>query len=58
MAPYENEIGSYGYQICCGSAHSTSVADPYHFDTDPDPGKNDTVRIRIQAINDSAPGKS
>ena len=34
----------------------TSVADPYNFDADPDPGK--TIRIRIQGnYTDPDPGK-
>ena len=37
----------------------TSVADPYNFDKDPDPGKNDMYRerIRIQAKKDSVTDK-
>ena len=35
------------------------VADPYHFDTDPDLGcEKNSLRIRIQGKMDKVPGKS
>ena len=46
-----------GYQKCRDPFFqrvTTSVADPYHFDTDPD---RTLIRIRIQAKKDSIPGK-